>query len=68
MSFRRGACEDTALRKVLNEPNLSPVMAEIMQQDAGGVTLFHARSGIEMKRRHRAAQVHLKTESIIFPF
>lgn len=55
MSFRRGACEDTTLRKVLNEPYLSPVMAEIMQQDASGVTLFHGRSGIEMKRGPYAA-------------
>lgn len=68
MSFRRGACGDTALRKVLNEPYLSPVMAEITRQDAGGVTLFHGWSGIEMKHGPRAAQVHLKTDSIIFPF
>lgn len=50
MSFRRGACEDTALRKALNEPYLSPVMAGIMQQDASRVTLFRGRSGMEMKR------------------
>lgn len=50
MSFCRGACEDTATRKVLNEPYLSPVMAEIMQQDGSRVTLFRGRSGMEMKR------------------
>lgn len=68
MSSRRGACEDTALRKVLNEPYLSAVMGGIMQQDVSGVTLFHGRSGIKMNRGPGAAQVHLKTDSIIFPF